>query len=39
MRFCRHVPNSLRNKNPKRDISYLLEKVVLPMPSLLAHPS
>jgi hypothetical protein len=28
MRFCGHVPNSLRNKNPKRHISYLLEKVV-----------
>jgi hypothetical protein len=28
MRFCGHVPNSPRNKNPKRHISYLLEKVV-----------
>jgi hypothetical protein len=28
MRFCEHVPNSLRNKNPKRHIPYLLEKVV-----------
>jgi hypothetical protein len=29
MRFCGHVPNSPRNKNPKRHILYLLEKVVL----------
>jgi hypothetical protein len=28
MRFCGHVPNSPRNKNPKRQISYLLERVV-----------
>jgi hypothetical protein len=28
MRFCGHVPNSPRNKNPKMLISYLLEKVV-----------
>jgi hypothetical protein len=28
MRFCRHVPNSFRNKNLKRLIPYLLEKVV-----------
>jgi hypothetical protein len=28
MRFCGHVPNSPRNKNLKRLISYLLEKVV-----------
>jgi hypothetical protein len=28
MRFCGHVPNSPRNKNPKKHISYLLEKVV-----------
>jgi hypothetical protein len=28
MRFCKHVPTSPRNKNPKRLISYLLEKVV-----------
>jgi hypothetical protein len=27
MRFCRYVPNPPRNKNPKRHISYLLEKV------------
>jgi hypothetical protein len=24
MRFCGHVPNSPRNKNPKRLISYIL---------------
>jgi hypothetical protein len=28
MRFCGHVPNSPRNKNLKKLISYLLEKVV-----------
>jgi hypothetical protein len=28
MRFRGHVPNLLRNKNLKRHISYLLEKVV-----------
>jgi hypothetical protein len=27
MRFCRHVPNSLRNKNVERDIPYLLKKM------------
>jgi hypothetical protein len=27
MRFCGHVPNSPRNKNLKRLISYLLEEV------------
>jgi hypothetical protein len=27
MRFCRYVPNSPRNKNLKRLIPYLLEKV------------
>jgi hypothetical protein len=32
MRFCGHVPNSPRNKNPKRHISYLLEKVVFCTP-------
>jgi hypothetical protein len=26
MRFCGHVPNSPRNKNPKRLIPYLFEK-------------
>jgi hypothetical protein len=38
MRFCGHVPNSLRNKNPKRLISYLLEKVVLLDPKRLLSP-
>jgi hypothetical protein len=28
MRFCVHVPNSLRNKNPKKHIPYILEKVI-----------
>jgi hypothetical protein len=28
MRFCGHVPNSPRIKNPKKLISYLLEKMV-----------
>jgi hypothetical protein len=28
MRFCGHVLNSPRNKNPKKLIPYLLEKVV-----------
>jgi hypothetical protein len=28
MRFCNDVPNSPRNKNSKRLISYLLEKMV-----------
>jgi hypothetical protein len=28
MRFCGHVLNSPKNKNPKRHIPYLLEKVV-----------
>jgi hypothetical protein len=28
MRFCGHIPNSPGNKNLKRHISYLLEKVV-----------
>jgi hypothetical protein len=27
MRFCGHVPNSPRDKNPKKHISYLVEKV------------
>jgi hypothetical protein len=35
MRFCGHVPNSPRNKNPKRHISYFLEKVVLLDPKRL----
>jgi hypothetical protein len=38
MRFCRHVPNSPRNKNPKRHISYLLEKVVFWDPKRLLSP-
>jgi hypothetical protein len=28
MRFWRHVPNSLRNKNMERHIPYLLKKIV-----------
>jgi hypothetical protein len=32
MRFCGHVSNSPRNKNPKRLIPYLLEKVVFLTP-------
>jgi hypothetical protein len=39
MRFCGHVPNSLTNKNPKRLIPYLLEKVVLLDPKRLLSPS
>jgi hypothetical protein len=35
MRFCGHVPYSPRNKNPKRHISYLLEKVVFLDPKRL----
>jgi hypothetical protein len=38
MRFCGHVPNSPRNKNPKRHISYLLEKVVFLNPKRLLSP-
>ena len=38
MRFCGHVPNLPRNKNPKRHISYLLEKVVLLDPKRLLSP-
>jgi hypothetical protein len=38
MRFCKHVPNSPRNKNPKRHISYLLEKVVFLDPKRLLSP-
>jgi hypothetical protein len=33
MRFCGQIPNSPRNKNPKRLIPYLLEKVVFLDPS------
>ena len=32
MRFCGYVPNSHRNKKPKRHISYLYEKVVFLTP-------
>jgi hypothetical protein len=35
MRFCGHVPNSLRNKNLKRLIPYLLLKVVFLDPKRL----
>jgi hypothetical protein len=38
MRFCGHVPNSPRNKNLKRLISYLLEKVVFLDPKRLLSP-
>jgi hypothetical protein len=38
MRFCGHVPNSPRNMNPKRLISYLLEKVVFLDPKRLLSP-
>ena len=38
MRFWGHVPNSPRNKNPKRHISYLLEKVVFLDPKRLLSP-
>jgi hypothetical protein len=38
MRFCGHVPNSPRNKNPKRLIPYLLEKVVFMDPKRLLSP-
>jgi hypothetical protein len=36
---CGHVPNSPRNKNPKRLIPYLLEKVVFFYPKRLLSPS
>jgi hypothetical protein len=39
MRFCGHVPNSPRNKNLKRLIPYLLEKVVFLDPKRLLSPS
>jgi hypothetical protein len=39
MRFCRHVPNSPRNKNSKRLIPYLLGKVVFLDPKRLLSPS
>jgi hypothetical protein len=38
MRFCGHVSNSPGNKNPKRLISYLLEKVVFLDPKRLLSP-
>jgi hypothetical protein len=38
MRFCGHVPNSPRNKNPRRHILYLLEKVVYFYPKRLLSP-
>jgi hypothetical protein len=38
MRFCGHVPNSPRNKNAKRRISYLLEKVFFLDPKRLLSP-
>jgi hypothetical protein len=38
MRFCGHVPNSPRNKNLKRHISYLLKKVVFLDPKRLLFP-
>jgi hypothetical protein len=38
MRFCGYVPNSPRNKNPKRLIPYLLEKVVFLDPKRLLSP-
>jgi hypothetical protein len=38
MRFCGHVPNSPTNKNPKRHIAYLLEKVVFLDPKRLLSP-
>jgi hypothetical protein len=39
MRFCGHVPNSPGNKNPKRPIPYLLEKLVFLNPKRLLAPS
>jgi hypothetical protein len=38
MRFCGHVPNSPKNKNPKRHILNLLEKVVFLDPKRLLSP-
>jgi hypothetical protein len=38
MRFCGHVPNSPRNKNPKRLIPYLFEKVVFLDPKTVLSP-
>jgi hypothetical protein len=39
MRFCGHVLNSPRNKNLKRLIPYLLQKVVFLDPKRLLSPS
>jgi hypothetical protein len=39
MRFCGHVPNSPRNKNPKKLILNLLEKLVFLDPKRLLPPS
>jgi hypothetical protein len=36
-KICGHVPNSPRNKNLKRHISYLLEKVVFLDPKNCYH--
>jgi hypothetical protein len=36
--ICGHVPNPPRNKNPKRHISYLLEKMVFLDPKRLLSP-
>jgi hypothetical protein len=38
MRFCGHLPNSPRNKNLKRLIQNLLEKVVFLDPKRLLSP-
>jgi hypothetical protein len=38
MRFCGHVPNSPRNKNLKRLMPYLLEKVIFLDPKRLLSP-
>jgi hypothetical protein len=38
MRFYGHIPNSPRYRNPKRHISYLLEKVVFLNPKRLLSP-
>ena len=38
MTFCGNVPNSRRNKNPKRHILYLLKEVVFLAPKILLSP-
>jgi hypothetical protein len=38
MRVCGHVLNSPRDKNPKKHIPYLLEKVVFLDPKRLMSP-